>query len=72
MKTLRDRHPFLTAREDFIAGRLHSVNAIAMAAKDRDFIAEAELNGMEPLEAARHVVAGPWARRRVAALQSSE
>ncbi len=69
MQNLSDRHPFLTAREAFLAGRIHSAQAIGMAAKDREFIAESELKGLVPLEAARDVIAGPWMRRRLECLK---
>lgn len=64
-----DRHPFLTAREAFLAGRIHSAQAVGMVCRDREFIAEAELKGFEVLHAAREVVHGPWMRRRIECLK---
>lgn len=57
---LRDRHPYVTARDAYFAGRIPATQAIGMVARDREFIAEAELAGLTPVEAAREIVLKDW------------
>lgn len=57
---LSDSHPYLIAREGFLAGLMHTTQAIGMVASDRDFRAEAELRGWNVVEAAREVVLERW------------
>lgn len=53
-------HPYITARDKYFAGRIPSTQAIGMVASDRDFIAESELAGLNPVEAAREIVLKDW------------
>lgn len=61
------RDAYLDTRDAYIAGRLHSLVAIARLAKDRTFLAEAELRHGPGHVAicAHHVVLGPWRRLMV-------
>tara|TARA_R110000765_G_scaffold264278_1_gene363861 strand:- start:97 stop:330 length:234 start_codon:yes stop_codon:yes gene_type:complete len=56
----RDRDPFSFARQEFLAGRMHTTTAIGLVSRDRDFIAEAEMSGEEAVAVARRVVLINW------------
>lgn len=59
------RHPYLVAEKCYSTGRMHSATAIGLVARDRGFIAEAELRGIDVIEAARKVVLEKWRARLV-------
>lgn len=60
---------YIETRADYIAGKMHTLTAIARLSRDRTFIAECDLThgpGHVAL-CAGHVVRGPWLKRRVEA-----
>ncbi len=61
------RDIYADAKADYIAGRIHSIVAIARLASDRDFLAEAELDFRfdSVAEAARLVVMQSWRKQLV-------
>lgn len=44
------------ARQKFFANKITRAQAAGMVANDLDFVAEAELKGFDPIDAAREVV----------------
>lgn len=66
---MRSYHPFIAARDAFVAGNLTTTQAISMCASDRDWIAECELSGFCPVEKARAVVTDVWRKELVARIQ---
>jgi len=62
MNALLERHPYIAARLAFMAGEIPTVQAIGMCARDRDFIAEAQLDGLDVVAAAREIVLEVWSR----------
>jgi hypothetical protein len=70
----RNEHPFCWARDEFLAGNLTIAQAVAMVARDRDFIAETDLGmtGESPLEAATRVVWSVWCPELVARIQAEK
>jgi hypothetical protein len=70
----RTEHPFAWARDEFLAGNIPMSQAVAMVARDRDFIAETEMGdaGESPLEAATRVVWHVWRPELVARIQAEK
>lgn len=64
-RKLVEAHGFTLARKLFIKGRITTAQAIGMVAADRDWIAETEVNGDNPLEVAREVVMRKWVRMQI-------
>jgi hypothetical protein len=62
-------NPYVDAKLSFVAGRITRMQAAAMVASDRQWIAECELRGHKPLEAARVVVDTQWTADLVEAIQ---
>jgi hypothetical protein len=71
-KWLRAERPYSAAYSLYMAGRITSDQAIAMVARDRDFIAESELRGYPPAIAARAVVIEKWRAELVARTQQQQ
>lgn len=70
MHGLTERHPYIVARDRYIAGEIPRVQAVGMILADPEFTAAvdlsdvpAKLDGMSREEIAWHVVDGPWTRR---------
>lgn len=64
---LEDRHPWIVAERRFLAGEITRLQAAGMVATDREFIAEVELRGGDPVAEARRVVREVWTPRLVLA-----
>lgn len=68
-EAIRERHPFTWARINYLRNRITADQAIGMVARDREFIAEAALNGETRIEAAQRVVLNVWRPELVERLQ---
>jgi hypothetical protein len=62
LTSIRAQHPFVYAKEKFLAGEMLVEQAIVMAARDNDFAYEALLNGMTGMQAAEAVVRNIWCK----------
>jgi hypothetical protein len=72
MRTLLERHPYIEARDAFLAGRITISQAAGMVAIDRDWIAECDLCGQCPKERASELVRNVWRGDLVAAIQQAK
>jgi hypothetical protein len=72
MKALKERHPYITAHQAFVAGRIPTAQAIGMVLVDREFIAECEMSGKDKRAYAQAIVTGQWARELIANRQQEK
>jgi len=65
-----NRHPYLAAKERFMAGEITRLQAVAMVASDREFVAEVELDPRHAnvFASARAVVEQNWVPELVLAI----
>lgn len=69
LANVRDQHPFVYAREKFLAGEMLIDQAVAMIVRDSDFAYEAMLAGKDVRAAAEMVVRKIWMAELVKIVQ---